>query len=308
MRKTQLREEMRLLYVALTRPREKLFVSLGSSDEVKTPENAQNFGDWFRYCIDNSKQNSEIYKFTSAEITEIQEITKPTSKTEKSKYDHNIYSLISKRINTKYDNKCTETPIRVSVSEIKLENNSKEILLKPPKISQKKELSPTEKGTALHTFMRFANLKNAENDINSEILRLVNNQTITEKEGKSICTINFSSFFESNLYKNILNCKNCEFERPFLVDIESLNDPSGLINQKYQESYLAGIIDLILEDEDGLTVVDYKTDFVKNAQELVDRYQTQLILYMEALRVLQDKPVKKAIIYSISLSEEIHLR
>jgi ATP-dependent helicase/nuclease subunit A len=51
--------------------------------------------------------------------------------------------------------------------------------------------------------------------------------------------------------------------------------------------------------------VDYKTDKVTDAKELVNRYGIQLDLYSKALEQLTRKKVKEKLIYSFWLQEEI---
>ena len=68
-----------------------------------------------------------------------------------------------------------------------------------------------------------------------------------------------------------------------------------------------GIIDLYFEEDDGLVLLDYKTDAVKEAKQLLDRYQTQMDLYARALAAATGKPVKEKLIYSFKLQEIIKL-
>ena len=68
-----------------------------------------------------------------------------------------------------------------------------------------------------------------------------------------------------------------------------------------------GIIDVYFEEEDGLVVLDYKTDRVRESRELVERYHGQLDYYARALEQATGKTVKEKIIYSFTLGEEIHL-
>ena len=66
-----------------------------------------------------------------------------------------------------------------------------------------------------------------------------------------------------------------------------------------------GIIDVYFEEEDGLVVLDYKTDRVKSAGELKEKYHAQLDYYARALEQITGKHVKEKIIYSFALREEI---
>ena len=66
-----------------------------------------------------------------------------------------------------------------------------------------------------------------------------------------------------------------------------------------------GIIDVCFEENGELVVLDYKTDRVRKAEELREKYHAQLDYYAETLEQLLKKPVKEKIIYSFTLREEI---
>ena len=66
-----------------------------------------------------------------------------------------------------------------------------------------------------------------------------------------------------------------------------------------------GIIDAYFEEQDEIIIVDYKTDRVNSAQELIDRYKTQLDFYEKALVKITGKSVKEKIIYSTELGKEV---
>lgn len=72
---------------------------------------------------------------------------------------------------------------------------------------------------------------------------------------------------------------------------------------------IQGIIDVYFEEEDGIVLVDYKTDAVGEfgEEELIRRYQEQIRYYERALNQLLDKTVKEKIIYSFSLGKEIRI-
>lgn len=70
---------------------------------------------------------------------------------------------------------------------------------------------------------------------------------------------------------------------------------------------IQGIIDAWFEEEDGAVLVDYKTDRIKKGEEtvLLERYRLQMIYYARALSQITGIHVKEAILYSLSLQEEI---
>lgn len=72
---------------------------------------------------------------------------------------------------------------------------------------------------------------------------------------------------------------------------------------------IQGIIDAWMEEDDGLVLVDYKTDRVSRGQEeiLAQRYRVQLDYYKRALEQMVKKPVKERVIYSLTLQKEVRI-
>lgn len=101
-------------------------------------------------------------------------------------------------------------------------------------------------------------------------------------------------------------------EQPFVLGL-----PANCLRSNFPEKetvLIQGIIDVFFEEEDGYVVLDYKTDAVEKAEDLIERYQVQLRYYAQALEQLSGyrgtgggKPVKEQIIYSFKLGEEIPL-
>lgn len=70
---------------------------------------------------------------------------------------------------------------------------------------------------------------------------------------------------------------------------------------------IQGIIDVFFEEEDGLVLLDYKTDHVRDGKELAERYRTQMELYAEAMECALFQPVKEKLLYSFCLHEIVAL-
>ena len=66
-----------------------------------------------------------------------------------------------------------------------------------------------------------------------------------------------------------------------------------------------GLIDVFFKEEDGIVLLDYKTDRVDSAEELVLRYRRQMELYGDAIWRTQGMPVKEMYLYSFALGETI---
>ena len=89
------------------------------------------------------------------------------------------------------------------------------------------------------------------------------------------------------------------------VEYEKLFPEDG--GDNVEKVILQGIIDAFIMEEDGIILVDYKTDRVKDGEELRNRYQKQIDLYSEALGQILGKKVKRRVLYSFSLGEELDL-
>lgn len=74
-----------------------------------------------------------------------------------------------------------------------------------------------------------------------------------------------------------------------------------------EEVLLQGIIDAFIVEEDGIILVDYKTDRVKHEEELTERYKKQIMLYSNALEAIVGKKVKRRVLYSFSLGKEVEI-
>ena len=68
-----------------------------------------------------------------------------------------------------------------------------------------------------------------------------------------------------------------------------------------------GIVDCLFEEDGKLVVVDYKTDQVSDAQELIDRYLPQLEWYAYALRQIREMDTAQCLLYSFALGEAIEV-
>jgi ATP-dependent helicase/nuclease subunit A len=67
-----------------------------------------------------------------------------------------------------------------------------------------------------------------------------------------------------------------------------------------------GIVDLLIEKDDKLILIDYKTGKL-NKESAVQKYKKQLDLYKKALEEGIGKKVKEVYIYSLYLNKEILL-
>ena len=105
------------------------------------------------------------------------------------------------------------------------------------------------------------------------------------------------SYKENTLYREQHFMQEVEYEKLFPED-------GG---DNVEKVILQGIIDAFIMEEEGIILVDYKTDRVKDGEELRNRYQKQIDLYSEALEQILGKKVRRRVLYSFSLGEEVDL-
>ncbi len=100
------------------------------------------------------------------------------------------------------------------------------------------------------------------------------------------------SFFDSDLGKRVLAAKSVEREVPFTMMLAAEEAYQDWQGESEETILVQGVIDCMIEEEDGITLIDFKTDtiegkfpggFEQAKPILEDRYKVQLSLYAKAL-------------------------
>ena len=131
-------------------------------------------------------------------------------------------------------------------------------------------MTAAQKGTAMHTFMQFCDYTAAKSDLTAEIQRLTNSGYITEKQAQSLDKDRLNAFFNGDFAKRMFDSRRIYRE----LKVSSFVPANELEDTDYTDKVLVqGIADCVFEEQDGLVLVDYKTDRVSNQQELLDRYK-----------------------------------
>ena len=340
-------EEMRILYVALTRAKEKLIITGYSKPEKEDELNdiISKYGetsylvlkkyisylDWIRLVYISNKE--KMSKLADINIYEKSQILKSKSDKKESsinstdikqklekELDEKEYKEIAKNIKYKYKNQeATVIPNKTSVTEIKkLKSKNKDnelvtIEIPKPKFLQRDEsekITNAEKGTLIHLCMQKLNIIQREytvDDIKEFVQKLQKDNIISEKEYEAINIMKIYNFTKSNIWKALKQAKAVEREKPFYINIPA----KDVYGKDLDEQLLVqGIIDLYyIDKEDNLILVDYKTDYVENRDEqiLINKYKMQLELYKKALESAMNKKVSRVYIYSTYLDRAIIL-
>ncbi len=231
---------------------------------------------------------------------------------------------IEEILNWKYKYKSSENiPTKTSVSKIKEEKGKQKGIaqfltqneeqkqiaqtLSSPNFTKEETITSAQKGTLLHLCIKNLNETKQYNyeDIEKLIENLRNKKIITKKEAEAININQILQYTKSNLFKELKYAKEVHKEEPFYINIKA----KEIYEQEIEENILVqGIIDLYYIDKEGnLNLVDYKTDYVQNENELILKYKEQLDLYKRALEEALKIKVSKVVIYSTYLKKEIEL-
>lgn len=324
-----LSEEMRLLYVALTRAKEKIIITGVEKDLQKTLENKQKeldmydgaqkiplnlvkksktYLDWLEYVYLFNKEKN-IIEFNKIVLEN--EKTKEENDNKKEKKIDVIKDIskeqkeeVNKKLTWKYKYiESTKIEGKTSVSAIAKDSEKNIQIVKKPKFMQNIEtLNKAEIGTLMHLILQKLDFRENYNEktLNYLIQKLIYLNIITEKQSQYIDKKRVLEFTKTELFKEVQNAKEIYKEQPF---------HSSVIDENTKERILIqGIIDLYyINQNNEIVLVDYKTDYVEknNEQELIEKYKPQLKIYKKAIEEALNKNVEKVYIYSVYLNKEI---
>lgn len=167
-------------------------------------------------------------------------------------------------------------------------------------------LTPAQRGTATHKFMQFSDYAAARADIESELARLVDGGFLSEDEGKAVNIGAAKRFFMSPLAERIFASDNVMREKKFAAFFPAKFFYPELTGEAAEEKIVVqGIADCVFVEDGELVIVDYKTDTGVDAEALLDRYSAQLEIYREALSQALGMPVKETLLYSFFMNSTV---
>ena len=227
--------------------------------------------------------------------------------------DADICCSLRDIISFTYDTGLSKLPAKLSVTQltqkISDDGESFDFSLKRPRfMSEAKGLTGTERGTAIHTFFQYCDFSRAADSAADEIERVTSLGYISPAQAESISIANTQAFFKSDIYARILAAKNVWREKKFMIAVADTNIESELMDKlRRSRGMIKGIIDLMLEEDDGLVIIDYKSDRGISAQALAERYKAQLKIYKAAAELTMGKKVKQLCLYSFELQRSVEI-
>lgn len=304
---SQIEEEMRILYVALTRARERLYVTAHTRSRLeKLHESAaltNRFASGFK--VSRCKnwlsmilaaiyplENGDGYTFTALEKDAISASPEDNKGAIVTSDEGDIISNekieeLKNRLDFTYSHAhLNKLPAKLSVSRLTptvlddmdddaatLESFDEAKILEIEEFfeSRSKKTS-ADRGTATHLFLQFCDFENAEkNGVENELARLVEKRFIAPQVAELINLKQIEKFFKSKFYSALKNAKKTYREQRFNILLPASHftqDEKFKADISEEEILVQGVIDLFFEDKNGNVILcDYKTDHL-TAEEL----------------------------------------
>lgn len=272
----------------------------------------------------NIEENSPISFFESTEVTDVPQWlenqltwTYPyigSTNTPVKLTATKAVELKNKEENKFSDYESSDQLLVDEYSEKTLEEIPSEFLKLPEFMEESAPITATSYGTLMHKVMELLPLVKLNNkkEIYEEILNLKKNNSITEDEfkiltkkgGKSPIS-SIMKFIKSKLGNEMKNAQIVKKEMPFSILLPA--------NEFYKECedgekiFMQGVIDCLLEIDNKIIIIDYKTDRTHDEEKLKNHYKVQLQVYAKAASQLLQKEIKNIYIWSFSLGKEISI-
>ena len=159
-------------------------------------------------------------------------------------------------------------------------------------------------GTAVHSVLQHVDLRSAcdETAILQEVERLRACEILTSEQASQIDCKKLAALFSTSIGRKICESENVLREFKFSI----LDDGSAFSEELAGEKILLqGVIDCAIIEDDGVTVIDFKTDRIKpeKLEEAAKKYRPQIEAYTEAIQRIFNLKVKYACLYFVEQNQ-----
>ena len=328
-------EELRLLYVAMTRPKERLFMTAfcrdpekmknersASLSEPMDPEVLSAAGaplDWLLSAalLDGGRHLELCVRDCAEEPRDGDPAEKAAEP------DAETLAELRRRLAFVYPHRAAEMlPSKVTATGLKErggpEEDAEAAALLPPRhrpfrmpdfSKAERPVTGAERGTATHLVLQHMDFSAADSlaAVKREIEALRERGLLTEREAAAVDARAIAKLMRSPLGKRMRSAKTLhrEFRFSLLCDAGMLSPGA-----RGEKVLLQGVVDCFLEEGDSLTVIDYKTDRLRDrdeAEKRADFYRPQLMAYAGALERITGKRVGTCALVFLSAGETVFL-
>lgn len=200
-------------------------------------------------------------------------------------------------------------PVKLAVSALAHRKAQADyIATRRPAFLAEDGMTPAERGTALHTFMQYADYMAAAADVKAEADRLLADDFLTAAQRDALDLDRLSRFFEGPLFARMCKASRLWREYAFTMPLAArVFDPTLPKAAENEPLMVQGIADCVFEEDGALVIVDYKTDRVRDPAVLRERYKEQLSLYRRALSETLSLPVGETLLYAFYTGETVEV-
>lgn len=312
------------------------YEAVGMEPDTKGPEYEEDMG----FCVKLTGWDHVVEEKIEETVVGMEAKRKLLASGESGLVDENLMTELSDRFAYEYPHEnLKDLYTKTTVSELKMagmheqdELSAKLFEEKPqipylPKFLKGDErVSGSTRGSAFHKVMELFDFQKLTKEVNrsreateallrEQIEGMRREGQLSQEYYEAVGTQKIVSFLTSWTALRMADAARAGKlykEQPFVMGLPASRLGEGFPSE--ETVLIQGIIDVFFEEEDGFVVLDYKTDAVSTPEELVKRYQVQLLYYSEALEQLAgypsergSKPVKERILYSFKLGEQINV-
>lgn len=335
-------EEMRLLYVAMTRAKEKLIISatVGGKDnkwkEAEFNEDGKLYSvftdsvmqmrDWILYPLMNAKDGKALrdfaerndiipridadadfnISFANSSLTADEDGANATEK-KGDKYLGNIHE----RLDYVYPyRELSRLPVKLSVSELKRrhmpeQDFSKGLLTEPTTIARDtSDIGAAEKGTITHFVLQHMDIHKTDTreEIEEQVKKMIQDGMITQIQADAVNIESIVYFFASDLGVRLKKAPQFEREFDFYMFVSPNEVDADICADGADDVILQGIADCFFKEDDGIVLIDYKTDRVGKGGVYArsEFYKMQIEYYAKGLAEVLATPVKEKYLYFLN--------
>ena len=320
-------EEMRLLYVAMTRSKEKLIITgsvsnaekrlsdnLDIEDDSIYPDivySKKNYLDWILTGLKageiDSFYKNPLIKLTS-QFYDKDEEDKEEVKSLPYPCDENVKEDILNRLSFSYPfDEASKIPSKIAASQLSGNLRSAYAFSKKPEFASGKVSSGSQKGNAFHKFMQLCSFASARDNAEKEAENLISLNLLTKDEKELLSFSKIEKLLCGSIGDIIFSSEKLLREYRFFAPADVSLISKELCDGKGNSAMLEGVADLIAIKDNKIYIIDYKTDRVRDENELKELYKNQVLLYKDMLSYSFSMPVQKVFLYSFHLEKEISI-
>jgi ATP-dependent helicase/nuclease subunit A len=193
-------------------------------------------------------------------------------------------------------------PYKQSVTQrIRASENSTDALAERPRFIQSND-RPTaaESGTVLHAILSHVDIHEMRTGsvltvLDSTISRLLCDGILADAQVNAVNLQPLYLFYTSEIGRRLIAADEVHREWAF-----NLLDENRL-------TLVQGVIDCAFMTEDGWVLIDYKSDHKSDVNALIDRYKPQIQMYADALQQITGRPVCERILYMLSYNKAFRI-